>query len=158
MKTGKLKPIIKYLKPYKKAIYATAVFVVLENAIQLALPVVYGRVVDIVTKGIFFERSVFVLLAVWTAGSLVGNWFGRIRERRSWDIGYQVATDLTVKSVDRLSRLPMAFHKSQKIGEILERFTRADMRIADLASEGIFEILPNLLTSFLAFVVIAWID
>lgn len=153
-----MEPVIGYLKPYKKAIYATAVFVLLDNAIQLALPVVYGRVVDVVTKGIFFERSVFLLLAAWLVGSLMSGWFGRIRERRSYDIGFQVSTDLTVKSVDRLSRLPMGFHKSQKVGELLERFARADMRISDLASEGIFEILPSLLTSFLAFVIIAWMN
>jgi len=157
-KTGKLKPIIKYLKPYKKAIYATAIFVVLENATYLVLPVIYGKIVDVVTQGRFFENSVYALLAAWAAIELLGNWFLRIKMRRAHSIAYQVATDLITKSMRQLTSLPMSFHKSKKIGEIIERFSRADQNIYELTSEGLFEAVPSLLTSLLAFVVIAWIS
>ena len=153
-----LSPLFKYLRPYKKTVKIAAVFVILENAAYLILPLIYGKIVDIVTQGKFFEKMVFILLFLWACTELLSNWFMRIRIRKANNIAYKASTDIIVKSIEHLVHLPLSFHKQQKIGEIIQRFSRADGYMYNIIDNGIFSILPNLLSSFLAFVVISWIS
>lgn len=151
-------PIIKYLRPYKKAVRVTVVLVVLEHVSYLILPIIYSRIVDIVTSGHFFEKIVFILLFAWAVAEMLSNWFMRMRVIESNKIGYQASSDLINNSLRHLVNLPLSFHKGQKIGEIVQRFTRADNYIYTLIDQAIFSIIPYLITSFLAFVVILWIN
>lgn len=151
-------PIIKYLRPYKKAVKLIVVFVVLENATYLVIPIIYGKIVDVVTKGMFFEKTVFVLLAVWAVTEMLSYFFMRVRIIESNKIGYKASSDLICNSLKHLIELPLSFHKSQKIGEIVQRFTRADNYVYRLMDQALFGIIPYLITSCLAFVVIFWIN
>jgi len=151
-------PIIKYLKPYKKAVRVVVVFLILENATYLILPLIYGKIVDIVAKGVFFEKMVFILLFAWAAAEMLSNWFMRVRVINSNKIAYRASSDLINSSLKHLVNLPLAFHKSQKIGEIVQRFSRADNYIYTLVDQAIFSMIPYLLTSFLAFIIIIWIN
>ncbi len=153
-----LSPLFKYLKPYKKIVRITVVFVVLENALYLAQPLVYGKIIDIVTGGLMFDGRILALLLLWAAMELFGNWFMRIKIRKSNSIAYNASTDIIVNSIKHLVNLPLSFHKKQKIGEIIQRFSRADGYMYNIIDSGLFNILPNILTSFLAFAVIAWIS
>lgn len=153
-----LSPLFKYLSPYKKIVRITVVFVVLENALYLAQPLVYGKIIDIVTGGLIFDGRILALLLLWAAMELFGNWFMRIKIRKSNSIAYKASTDIIVNSIKHLVTLPLSFHKKQKIGEIIQRFSRADGYMYNIIDSGLFNILPNILTSFLAFAVIAWIS
>lgn len=158
IKKENLKPIIKYLKPYKKAIYITSVFVILENIIQLILPIFFGKIVDNVIKFKTFNNYIIILLSIWIIILFLDNWLLRIKTRRSNALSNYVSSDLLVSSIKHLAKLPMGFHKSKKIGEIIQRFSRAEEYIYRILNEGIFMIVPNLLVSFFAFVIILWIN
>ena len=151
-------PLFKYLKPYKKTVRIAVVFVTLENALYLISPLIYGKIIDIVTEGMFFEKIVFILLFLWAAVELFSNWFMRIRIRKVAIIAYQASTDIMTKSIKHLIHLPLSFHKQQKIGEIIQRFSRADGYMYNIIDSGLFQIFPNILSSFLAFAVILWIS
>jgi len=157
LKKADFAPIIKYLKPYKKAIQIAAVFTVLENIFTLVLPLIYGKIIDTVVKEKLFSIEIVLLLSAWMAISLVGNWFWRLKSKRSSKIAYNASADLMTHSIRHLVRLPVAFHKSKKIGEIIQRFSRADQYLYSLVEQGIFGTIPALITSFLAFAVIFWI-
>lgn len=152
-----LKPIIKYLKPYKRVIYITAAFAVSENILYLISPILYGKVIDNVIQEKNITRNSILLLFSWTILMIVGNWFGRIKEKKSNTIGNQAAFDLNNKSIKHLMKLPISFHKSKKIGELIQRFNKADDFIYRLVFNGLFQIIPELIISFLAFIVISWI-
>lgn len=152
------KPLLKYLKPYKKVVRITTIFVILENITYLILPLIYGKIIDVVTKEMFFEKMVFILLFAWGAIQLLSNWFMRVRVINSNKIGYQVSSDLINSSLRHLVNLPLSFHKNKKIGEVIQRFTRADNYIYTIIDQGIFNIIPYLTTSFLAFIIILWIN
>ncbi|MDO8529769.1 MAG: ABC transporter ATP-binding protein [bacterium] len=152
-----LKPIIKYLKPYKREIKIAAVFVILENILLLVSPIVYGKVIDIVIKEKSFTKISILLLSLWAIFSLTNGWFGRIKDKISSKIGNAASFDLNNKSIAYLTKLPLSFHKSKKIGEIIQRFSRADEFIFRLVFNGMFQIIPDLLISSLAFIVIFWI-
>lgn len=152
-----LTPIIKYLKPYEREIKIAAVFVILENILLLISPIVYGKVIDNVIKDMRFTTISISLLLLWVVFSLTSGWFGRIKDKVSSKIGNAASFDLNNKSIAYLAKLPLSFHKSKKIDEIIQRFSRADEFIFRLVFNGMFQIIPDLLISSLAFIVIFWI-
>ncbi|MFZ2153677.1 MAG: ABC transporter ATP-binding protein [Candidatus Moraniibacteriota bacterium] len=153
-----LTPLIKYLKPYKKDVWITSVFVILENATYLFLPLVYSRVVDTVTTGGFFNKSVYLLLAAWAILQIGGGLLMRFKSILANKLGYRASADLINTSIKHLINLPLAFHKKKKVGEVIQKFSRADSYLYSLVEYALFGIIPYLLTSFLAFIVIFWIN
>jgi ABC-type multidrug transport system fused ATPase/permease subunit len=55
-------------------------------------------------------------------------------------------------------KLPLSFHWNKKIGEIIQRFSRADQYLYNFVEDGLFNVAPNLLSSFLAAGIIGWIS
>lgn len=157
-KKSDFQPLVKYLKPYKKDVWKASVFVILENLTYLVLPIIYSQIVDIVIKGSFFEKSVYFLLALWATVQVLGGIFAMVRISLSNALGYQASSDLINNSVDYLVRLPIAFHKQNKIGEVVQRFSRADGYLYTIIDRTLFSLLPHLITSFLSFAVILWIN
>lgn len=150
-------PLIKYLKPYKKAIYITSIFVILENVVRLFSPLIYGKAIDHVINEKSIGSYAIQLMVFWALINISRSWFYRIKMKKSNIIANLVSRDILVQCVEHLVKLPLSFHKSKKIGEIIQRFSRADQYIYRFVEDGIFYIVPNLITSFLAFVVIFWI-
>lgn len=151
-------PIIKYLRPYKKDVWITSFFVVLENSSYLILPLIYSKIVDIVAKGGFFEKSVYLLLLAWAVIQIGSALIMRIRVLLSNKLGYLASANLINSSINHLMHLPIAFHKKRKIGEVIQRFSRADGFIYVIIDYGLFSIIPYLITSILAFVIILWVN
>lgn len=153
-----LDPIRKYLRPYKKAVWTTAVFAVFEKIIQLASPVLYGKAIDIVSKNKGFSQAVLLLLGSWIILDLARGFFMRARIKRANRLAVSVSNDFITASISHLTKLPLSFHKNKKIGEVIQRFTRAEEYFHRLLNEGLFETVPNILTSCFVFAVIAWIN
>ncbi|EKE20612.1 MAG: hypothetical protein ACD_7C00513G0008 [uncultured bacterium] len=153
-----LRPLLKYLRPYKRDVWLTSVFVILENSTYLMLPLIYSRVVDTVTKGGFFEKSVYLLLLLWAILQIGGGLLMRVRVILSNKLGYRASADLINNSIKHLISLPVSFHKRKKVGEVIQKFSRADGYIYSLIDYALFSIIPYLTTSFLAFIVIFWIN
>ncbi|MGW8184972.1 MAG: ABC transporter ATP-binding protein [Candidatus Moraniibacteriota bacterium] len=153
-----LRPLIKYLRPYKRGVWLTSALVILENSTYLVLPVVYSRVVDTVTRGGFFEKSVYLLLATWAGLQIGGGLIMRLRVISSNKLAFRASADLINNSIKHLINLPVAFHKKKKVGEVIQKFSRADGYLYSLVDYALFGIIPYLITSFLAFAVIFWVN
>lgn len=154
----KLSILIKYLRPYKKTIIILALFAIAEHAVYLIAPTLFGKIVDIVIQEKVFSRSILALLAAWIILDLFANWFMRIKNKGAGNVAYKVTQDLVLSSVDHLVRLPLEFHRNKKTGEVIQRISRADEQLYEIVEEGLFYIIPNVLTSILAFGFILWID
>ena len=152
-----IKIISKYLQPQKKAFMVALIFVILENGIQLILPLFYGRAIDQVVTDKAFSHSGIILIVIWFVLSLISEWCMRTRIRQGIRIGYHVATDMFTKYIRHLIRLPLSFHKNNKVGELIEKFDRADEYMNKVINEGVLQSAPHIITSVLAFGVIAWI-
>lgn len=148
----------KYLKPYKKAVWFLFSLVILENGLKLVVPIIFGKTIDLATNVGTFNRQVFALLWFWLALNLFSSWLSRVKARRIAAVSYGASRDLTVSAVDHLMRLPMAYHKDKKIGEVVQRITRAGNYLNRLVEDGIFEVIPNFFSAFLSFGIIMWIN
>lgn len=62
-----------------------------------------------------------------------------------------------MRSVDHFIRLPITFHRNEKSGEFIQRIAKAEEELYEIIEDGIFHIIPNILTTFMAFSVILWI-
>lgn len=153
-----LKPIFKYIRPHKKDAWMASVFVVLENSTYLILPLIYAQIIDTVTKGTFFDWRVYSFLAAWAVIQLSGVVFLRFKQILVNRLGNKVSFDLMNNSIAHLVRLPMSFHKQKKIGEIIQRFSRADQYLYNMMDQALFGVIPSLISSFLAFGIIFWIN
>ncbi|EKE11235.1 MAG: hypothetical protein ACD_15C00114G0014 [uncultured bacterium] len=149
--------IAKYLKPQKRAFMAALVFVILENGIQLILPLFYGKAIDRVVNEKTLSQSVIILIGIWFVLSLVSEWCMRVRIRQGVRIGYRVSVEMFTNYVRHLIRLPLSFHKSHKVGELIEKFDRADTYMDKVINDGLLQSAPHIITSILAFGVIAWV-
>lgn len=98
------------------------------------------------------------MLVLWATVQVLGSIFAMVRISLSNALGYQASSDLINNSVDYLVRLPIAFHKQNKIGEVVQRFSRADGYLYTIIDRTLFSLLPHLITSFLSFAVILWIN
>jgi ABC-type multidrug transport system fused ATPase/permease subunit len=152
-----LKVLKKYFSPYKKAIKIAMVFVVLEHLMFVSAPIFFGKAVDSVISQKAFGLSAAIFLLSWFAIDILGNWFLRIRYMRASVIAYNVSADLIAGSINHLMRLPLSYHKDKKVGEVIQRFSRADQYFYQLVDQGMFRILPSLLSSAIALGVIVWI-
>lgn len=150
--------IIRYLRPYKNAIKITAIFVILENAILLVAPILYGKIIDLVVQNKKFTLTVILFLVIWIFLDLIKEWFVRIRYRKSQKIAYLSSQDLITNSIKYVLTLPLSFHRNKRVGEIIQRFSRADQYLYNFVEDGLFSVAPNLLFSFLAFGIIGWVS
>ncbi|MFA5986090.1 MAG: ABC transporter ATP-binding protein [Parcubacteria group bacterium] len=149
--------IKKYIQPHKKMFVVALLFVLVENGIQLILPLLYGKSIDIVVGEKSFSLIVLVLIGGWYILSLVSEWAMRMRVRWGVRIGYKIGIDMFTRYVRHLIRLPLSFHRENKTGEYIERFDRADAYMDRVINDGVLQSAPHILTSFLAFCVIMWI-
>jgi len=150
--------IVRYLRPYKNAIKITAIFVFLENAILLIAPILYGKIIDLVVQNKKFTLTVILFLVIWIFLDLIKEWFVRIRYRKSQKIAYLSSQDLITNSIKYVLTLPLSFHRNKRVGEIIQRFSRADQYLYNFVEDGLFSVVPNLFFSFLAFGIIGWVS
>lgn len=151
-------PILKYLKPFKDKVWVVLVFVFLEQMFRLVSPLVFGNMVDLVTKGENLFTPILQLLVFWVVLDILATWASRSRMEKVAVIAYKASQNLLQSSISHVLRLPMRYHKDKKIGEVIQRITRADQYLYKIIEDGIFYILPNLGGSIVAFGIILWMN
>ena len=105
-----------------------------------------------------FTLLAMLFLAIWIFLDLIKEWFVRIRYRKSQKIAYLSSQDLITSSIKYVLKLPLSFHRNKRVGEIIQRFSRADQYLYSFVEDGLFSVVPNLIFSFLAFGIIGWIS
>lgn len=128
-----------------------------EHALKLASPLVFGKIIDSLTSGASFTRA-FYFLTLWLALDIASTAFMRLRVLRVAKIAYPASADLITNSLRHLVKLPLSYHKDKKVGEIIQRMSRANSYLYRFIEDGIFYALPTLLSALLAFAFIAWIN
>lgn len=152
-----LSTIWKYLRPYKKQARVAFVLVLGEHALKLAAPLVFGKMIDSLTSSGSFTHA-FYFLALWLGLDVVAASFMRLRVLRAAKISYWASADLITKSIEHLVRLPLSYHKDKKVGEVIQRISRASNYLDRLIEDGLFYVAPTLLSAILSFAFIAWIN
>lgn len=157
---GGFKIIFQYLKPHRWSIFVLIFLSIISSLSSSFLPYVVGKILDIIKSDqIINFFGFYISLAIF----LIGGWFliKIIGDFADWRIDVkteQLSTvthgEYIVNSFSQLLELPMSFHKSQKIGEISNRISRAADWLSSILGNVIINLAPSFLSIFVAFIII----
>ena len=148
---GTLKSLVPYLWPRGKTglkvrVVAAMTFLVAAKLLNVAVPFVYGRVVDALSPEGDLALVIPVGLILAYAGArIMVNSFSQLRDAVFSRVGQQALHRVSVTVFTHLHRLSLAFHLSRRTGglsRIVERGTKA---ISSFLSYLLFAIVPTLL-------------
>ncbi len=141
--------ILGMLKNHKKELSLIITLSFFGSVIGTAVPFLYGKIFDLAIVPKTTLNFLFSLIIIWFAMSLIST----ILSNKGLYFGTVLGTKLALKSeVDIYSHfmnLPIAFHKKQKKGEILEKVSRGSWEFEQLVA-NLSEILPLLLSLIFA--------
>jgi len=143
----------KYLAPYRRMLAVIGVFSLLDAAANAATPFFAGKIFDALVTPHTLASP--LLGAVPAAMFFIGLWFviralgdiaGWQKSVRQEQFGADIHADYLVAAFAHILELPLSFHKSMRVGEIVSRIQRASDRLESIANRILLDLLPDFLS------------
>jgi ATP-binding cassette subfamily B protein len=135
---------LRHLKPYLPRCILILASILLEMGFYSGLPFSFRYIVDYGLLG-NNRRLLFTLIAALAAGAVIVALASFMRDRLYARLTASLLTDLRLSMFDHLQRLSMDFFQSQRVGDILARFSTDLAAIESAASAAIaWAVLPGL--------------
>ncbi|EPB7514481.1 ABC transporter ATP-binding protein [Listeria monocytogenes] len=139
-----LKRILVYVKPYQKSIYITLFVILLANVATMIGPYLTKIVIDdtIPNKNmtqLFWIAIIFIVSVVVTGLCM------RYRIRSITLIGQDILKDMRTAIFGHLQKLPFSYFDSRPHGKILIRVVNYINMLSDLLSNGLINLISDIL-------------
>ncbi|HAA3617271.1 TPA_asm: ABC transporter ATP-binding protein [Listeria monocytogenes] len=140
-----LKRILIYVKPYQKSIYITLFVILLANVATMIGPYLTKIVIDdtIPNKNmtqLFWIAIIFIVSVVVTGLCM------RYRIRSITLIGQDILKDMRTAIFGHLQKLPFSYFDSRPHGKILIRVVNYINMLSDLLSNGLINLISDILS------------
>ncbi|EAC9511703.1 ABC transporter ATP-binding protein [Listeria monocytogenes] len=140
-----LKRILVYVKPYQKSIYITLFVILLANVATMIGPYLTKIVIDdtIPNKNVtqlFWIAIIFIVSVVLTGLCM------RYRIRSITLIGQDILKDMRTAIFGHLQKLPFSYFDSRPHGKILIRVVNYINMLSDLLSNGLINLISDILS------------
>ncbi|EAE8127353.1 ABC transporter ATP-binding protein [Listeria monocytogenes] len=140
-----LKRILVYVKPYQKSIYITLFVILLANVATMSGPYLTKIVIDdtIPNKNmtqLFWIAIIFIFSVVVTGLCM------RYRIRSITLIGQDILKDMRTAIFGHLQKLPFSYFDSRPHGKILIRVVNYINMLSDLLSNGLINLISDILS------------
>ncbi|EAC3110154.1 ABC transporter ATP-binding protein [Listeria monocytogenes] len=140
-----LKRILVYVKPYQKSIYVTLFVILLANVATMIGPYLTKIVIDdtIPNKNmtqLFWIAIIFIVSVVVTGLCM------RYRIRSITLIGQDILKDMRTAIFGHLQKLPFSYFDSRPHGKILIRVVNYINMLSDLLSNGLINLISDILS------------
>ncbi|EJK4797057.1 ABC transporter ATP-binding protein [Listeria monocytogenes] len=140
-----LKRILVYVKPYQKSIYITLFVILLANVATMIGPYLTKIVIDdtIPNKNmtqLFWIAIIFIFSVVVTGLCM------RYRIRSITLIGQDILKDMRTAIFGHLQKLPFSYFDSRPHGKILIRVVNYINMLSDLLSNGLINLISDILS------------
>ncbi|MBC1637103.1 ABC transporter ATP-binding protein [Listeria welshimeri] len=140
-----LKRILVYIKPYQKSIYITLFVILLANVATMIGPYLTKVVIDdtIPNKNmtqLFWIAIIFIISVVVTGLCM------RYRIRSITLIGQDILKDMRTAIFSHLQKLPFSYFDSRPHGKILIRVVNYINMLSDLLSNGLINLISDILS------------
>lgn len=153
--------VLKQLKKYRLWMIATILFATVTVAGNLAVPIFFGRAIDLIVDGKPAEVSGLLKLFALTGGVIavtcISQWFtGIINDH----IAYNVVKDIRNEAFEKIQRLPLKFIDGHSAGDLLGRMIADVDQFADGLLLGFTQLFTGVLTiagTLAIMLVINWI-
>lgn len=156
--------LLKNLAKQKLKLLAVLMTVLISSGLNLAAPLVMGKVIDRLTKGIETSRisgakfsvnfstvgnTVLLLLVIYLLTSL----FIYIQQYLMSGVAQSLTLSLRKELSEKLNRLPLKYYDSHKKGDILSRATSDLERVADSLQQGLVQLISSTITILAAIII-----
>ena len=152
------KIIFSYLKKYKKQVQVASLFALIGIGISIAIPYLYGMLVDLVQVSPVDLWLIFNLLAIWFLMSLASAFLNRASNQIGSFVGIDASNDLVCRASAHLINLPLSFHKKKKSGEIISKISRAADCLLRIFDDILIWALPRFLAAIFGILVLFFIE
>ncbi len=153
-----IRRLFSYALPYKWSLAAVSLLVVVSTIAALAGPILLGIAIDryIIPGDIpGLLRITIIMLVVYVAGWLAAMGHGVIMV----GVGQRLIADLRAELFGHIQMLSLAFHDSQRVGDLMSRVTNDTEAINQVLSNGLIQFVTNVLTLggiMVAMVLLSW--
>src|SRR3989344_9146345 len=155
-----VKTIGKYLKPHQKEVTTLAVLSLLLAIGNAVIPYLGGKLFDAILGNVssvwFLGREInpFVLIiSVWFIAELISTVVGRVKNLRQERLSAILESDYIADGYSTLLRFPLSFHKSNKIGEISQRVSRASGWLEQIVNRILIDLAPQFMSIGIALII-----
>ncbi|EAC4529008.1 ABC transporter ATP-binding protein [Listeria monocytogenes] len=140
-----LKRILVYVKPYQKSIYITLFVILLANVATMIGPYLTKIVIDdtIPNKNI---TQLFWIAIIFIVSVVVTGLCMRYRIRSITLIGQDILKDMRTAIFGHLQKLPFSYFDSRPHGKILIRVVNYINMLSDLLSNGLINLISDILS------------
>ncbi len=141
------KRILKQLKKYGFQLAATIMFALIAVAGNLAVPIFFGQVIDLLIVGqkVDFDAVTlkFLIIIVIIAVTCLAQWLMNILNNH---ITYNVVKDIREEAFSKLQKLPLSFIDAHSYGDIVGRNIADVDQFADGLLMGFTQLFTGILT------------
>ncbi|AAT02913.1 TPA: ABC transporter ATP-binding protein [Listeria monocytogenes] len=140
-----LKRILVYVKPYQKSIYITLFVILLANVATMIGPYLTKIVIDdtIPSKNV---TQLFWIAIIFIVSVVVTGLCMRYRIRSITLIGQDILKDMRTAIFGHLQKLPFSYFDSRPHGKILIRVVNYINMLSDLLSNGLINLISDILS------------
>ncbi|ARJ91158.1 putative ABC transporter ATP-binding protein [Listeria monocytogenes] len=140
-----LKRILVYVKPYQKSIYITLFVILLANVATMIGPYLTKIVIDdtIPNKNM---TQLFWIAVIFIVSVVVTGLCMRYRIRSITLIGQDILKDMRTAIFGHLQKLPFSYFDSRPHGKILIRVVNYINMLSDLLSNGLINLISDILS------------
>ncbi|EIA7357527.1 ABC transporter ATP-binding protein [Listeria monocytogenes] len=140
-----LKRILVYVKPYQKSIYITLFVILLANVATMIGPYLTKIVIDdtIPNKNM---TQLFWIAVIFIVSVIVTGLCMRYRIRLITLIGQDILKDMRTAIFGHLQKLPFSYFDSRPHGKILIRVVNYINMLSDLLSNGLINLISDILS------------
>lgn len=146
-----------YIKPYKHSIYRVLVVILLANIASMLGPYFTKVAIDQVIP----QKNMTLLLwisVIFLASLLVIAWCLKYRILKMTEIGQDMLKDMRFDIFRHLQTLPFSYFDNRPHGKILIRVVNYINTLSDLLSNGLINLISDLISVIVTLAFMAWID
>ena len=151
--------LLRFITPHRRALLLVVGLLTAGTALSLANPLIAGKLTAILlgeAGGPHYSAGL-VLLA-WLALLIIRACVGALNGYFVGSTGTLMAAGLRSRVYEHMQILPLAWYQERKQGDILSLLSSDAESISRFVTNTVVQLLPELLTLALAFLVMAWLD
>ncbi len=154
--TSVRKFFIKLITEHKKEFFMIVSIATLGSVLSAIIPYIYGKLFDLAIIPSTKITFLLSLIGVWAVLGLISSFTQSKTSSLGSELGAKSSFEYEVHSYGHFLTLPVAFHKSVKTGEILNRISNASGNIEQFI-ESVSDLFPSFLFLIFSLVIMAFV-
>lgn len=151
-----LKIIFGYLKNYEKDLIIISILGIISAVANGSVPYFAGKIFDSILKPskiIFYKYEIFsffIFIFAWFIVRLIADLVDWKNRAKSESIGNSIFSDYIINGFTHLLKVPISFHKEEKMGKITNKINNSANWLSTIASDVVINLIPQFLSIIIA--------